>query len=106
MAVMNMNCTTRVLSATTTSSNIALTPTQANQASVIFYNSGAVPVFIVSARGAAATAVFPTAGTPQNGVVVGPGLTATYTKNINDDFLSCITLSSTATVYVQIGSGE
>jgi hypothetical protein len=103
---MNMNAPTRVLSATTTSSNIALTPEQANQSSVIFFNSGSVPVFIVSARATAATAVFPVAGTPQNGVVVGPGLTATYTKNIGDNFLSCITASGTATVYVQIGSGE
>jgi hypothetical protein len=106
MSVMNMNCPTRVLSATTSSSNIALTPEQANQSSVIFFNAGSVPVFVTSGKATAATAVFPVAGTTQNGVVLAPGVMATYTKNIGDAFLSCIVASGTATVYVQIGSGE
>lgn len=106
MTAMNLNTSTYVLSATTSSSSVTLTNQDSNQSSLIIYNAGSVPVFLVSGV-TAPTAVFPTSATvPINGTVIGPGAIMTMTKNTTDGFISGITASGTASVYICPGAGE
>lgn len=107
MVAMNMNTNTYTLSASTSSSAVTLLDQDANQTSVVAKNTGSVPVFIVSGKTSAPTAVFPTSATvPVQGKVIGAGNTETYTKNATDNFISGITASGTASVYISPGAGE
>lgn len=106
MVAMNLNSPTYVLSATTSSSSVTLTPQDTNASSVVVTNTGSVPVFLVSGT-SAPTAVYPTSATvPLNGKVIGAGVTATFTKNTGDGYISGITSSGTATVAISVGAGE
>lgn len=107
MALMNINTPTYVLTASTTSSNIAFTPQDTNQPGFQVYNSGTVPAFIVSGQTAAPTAVFPTSATvPINGTVIAPGAIESLSKNTLDAFISGITATGTASLYICSGVGE
>ena len=106
MSVMNINTPTYKLSATTSNSSITLMPQDTLSSSVIVTVIGSGNVFLVSGV-AAPTAVFPTSATvPVNGQVVPAGSTYTLSKNVGDGFISGITDTSTASVYISVGSGE
>lgn len=107
MVAMNMNTNVYVLAGANSSSSVTLLDQDANQTSVIIYNGGTVDVFVVSGKTSAPTAVFPTSGTiPVQGKVIGGGHTETYTKNANDKYISGITLSGSANLYISLGAGE
>lgn len=106
MVAMNLNTPTYKLSGTTSSSSVTLSPQDTLCSSLVIFNSGTVPIFLVSGV-TAPTAVYPTSATaPVNGKVVGPGVTATFTKNVGDGFISGITPSSTADTFISAGAGE
>ena len=110
MIPMNINTNTYVITATTTSAPITITPLDSLATSIVIYNAGAVSVFIVSGGAgglAAPTAVFPTSATgPIGGQIIPAGSIVTYSKNVNDTFISTITASGTATLYIAIGCGQ
>lgn len=106
MTAMNINTPTYTLSATSTSSAITFVDQDRNHASVNVYNSGTVAVFIVSGV-TQPTAVFPTSATaPLAGTVIAPGAVETISKNSDHVFISGITATGTASVYIQCGAGE
>lgn len=107
MTAMNLNIPTYKLSGTTSSSAVTLLDTDVNNTAVNIYNAGPNDVFLVSGATAAPTAVFPTSATaPLAGTVVAPGEIVTLSKNTTHKFISGITASGTASVYIQCGSGE
>lgn len=107
MTAMNLNIPTYTLSATTSTSAVTLLDTDVNNSSVNVCNAGAVPVFLVSGATSAPTAVFPTSATvPINGTVVAAGAIVTLSKNTTHKYISGITASGTASVYIQCGAGE
>lgn len=106
MVAMNLNTNTYVLNGTTSSSNITLSPQDANTNSLIVYNAGPNDVMLVSGTGAAPTAIFPTNAAPQPGTVFEVGSIITMTKKTTDEFISGICLTGTATVYISPGAGE
>lgn len=107
MVAMNLNTNTYTLSASTSSSAVTLLDQDANQTSLVIVNTGTVAVFLVSGKTSAPTAVFPTSATaPLAGQVIGAGTTCTFTKNATDNFISGITASGTASVYISPGAGE
>lgn len=107
MTAMNLNIPTYTLSATTGSSAVTLLDTDVNNSSVNVFNAGSVPVFLVSGYTSAPTAVFPTSATvPINGTVVAAGAIETLSMNTTHKYISGITASGTASVYIQCGAGE
>lgn len=107
MDAMNLNTDTYVLPGASSSSSITLTPEDRLCTSLVIYNAGTVAVFLVSGTGSAPTAVFPTSATvPLQGKVIGPGVTATFTKRAGHEFISGITASGTASTYIAVGTGE
>lgn len=104
---MNLNIPTYALSATASSSAITLMDTDINNTAVNVYNAGSVPVFLVSGATSAPTAVFPTSATvPIAGTIIAPGAIETLSKNTTDKYISGITASGSASVYIQCGAGE
>lgn len=102
----NVNTNTVALACSTTSAGAALPATTLTPwYSVILYNSGTVPVFVVAGTGSAPTAVFPTT-TPLAGKVIPPGAVVTYSLNKEFTHLAGITASGTATIYITTGVGE
>ncbi len=111
MVAMNLNTPTYVLSSTSTSSNLTLSPEDANTNSLIVYNAGTNPAFLVASTAgttgaSVATAVFPVVGTPQGGKVIPSGAVVTFTKNSGWEFLSTISLTGTNLIYISNGAGE
>lgn len=107
MVAMNLNTNTYKLSATTSSSSVTLLDQDANQSSIIVSNTGSVSVFLVSGKTSAPTAVFPTSATaPVQGKVIAAGAIVTMTKNTTDNFISGITESGAASVFISPGAGE
>lgn len=106
MVAMNLNTNTYVLNGTTSSSNIKLSPTDANTNSLIVYNAGPNDVMLVSGSGAAPVGVYPTNAVPQPGTVFAAGSIQTMTKKTTDEFISGICLTGTASVYISTGEGE
>lgn len=103
----NLNAPNYVLSATTSSSSVTLVPQDAIAISVDVYNAGSVPVFLTTGTTSAPTAVFPTSATvPIAGTVVAPGAILTLSKREQHEFISGITASGTASVYITVGTGE
>lgn len=103
----NINTPTYVLSATTASSSVTFTAldTGTKNANIVVYNDGLVPVFVVTGV-TAPTAVFPTSATvPLNGKIIPPGIEATFSREDKHAYLSGITASGTASVYISIGAG-
>lgn len=105
---MNLNTNTYVIAIDNTSKSATLTPQDANQSSLIITNGSTKAVFVVSGKGAAPTAVFPTSATvPLGGKVVLAGAIVTLTKNIGDNFISAIQAEAgTGSLYISPGSGE
>lgn len=104
----NINTPTYTLSATNASSAVSFTSldTGIKDAKVIAYNSGTVPVFIVTGV-TQPTAVFPTSATvPLAGKVLAPGSVCTFVREDKHAFLSGITSTGSASVYISIGNGE
>lgn len=102
---MIMNSNTYPVAASTTSASATLTDGDKASVSVIVFNNTTSPVFVASSNGAK-TLTFPTSG-HSGGAIVGPNLTATYTKDVTEDTLSAI-LPSGATsgnVFFQVGGG-
>lgn len=107
MTAMNLNIPTYTLSATSNSSAVTLLDTDVNNSAVNVYNAGLVPVFLVSGATSAPTAVFPTSATaPLAGTVLAPGAIETLSKITTHKYISGITASGTASVYIQCGAGE
>jgi hypothetical protein len=104
MIPQNANAPTYTLSATTTSASVTLSPQDALQSYILVYNSGTVPVFIVTGTSSAPTAVFPTS-TTLAGTVIPAGAVYTLSKNINHEFISGIAQSGTASVFIKVGVG-
>jgi hypothetical protein len=105
MVAMNLNSPSYALAATTSSTSVTLTQSDANQTSLVIYNSGTSAVFLVSGYAPAPTAVIPTSA-PLNGKMIAPGATVTFSKNAGDLYLSGISASGTNTLYISLGSGE
>lgn len=107
MVAMNMNAPCYTIAADTSSKSATLVPQDANAISVIISNAGTTPVFVVSGKGSAPTAVYPASATvPVAGMVILPGVTGTYSKQAGDNFISAIRASGTGDVYLNPAAGE
>ena len=106
MTARNVKSNTYVLAGDTTSRSVTLTPEDTNQTEFEVYNAGSSAVFIVSGV-TEPTAVFPTSATvPIQGKVCAPGAILSYSKGTNDKYISGITASGTATVYISMGQED
>lgn len=109
MRVQRLNSNSYALGVTSSSGAITLDTADAadNRANKwIVYNSGTVPVFVVSGLASAPTAAIPASATvPVVGKMVAPGATATFKRDKNHRYLSAIT-TTTATIYVSVGPGD
>lgn len=108
MAVMNVNTNTYVIAIDNTSKSATFTPQDTNQSSMIISNGSTTAVFVVTGKGSAPTAVFPTSATvPLQGKVILPGAIVTLTKNTDHNFISAIQASAgTGNLYISPGAGE
>lgn len=109
MVAMNLNTNTYALASSASSAAITLSPQDANQSSLIVYNSDTTyPVFLVSGTGSAPTAVVPTSATaPLQGKMLGPNTVGTFSKIVGHEFISAISLGAgTGHLYVAVGAGE
>lgn len=108
MVAMNLNSNCYVIAIDNASKSATLNETDANTNSLVIYNGSTTPVFVVSAKGSAATAVFPTSATvPLKGKVIGPGATQTFTKNPGHNYISAIqAVAGTGSLYIHSGTGE
>lgn len=109
MVAMNLDANTYVIAIDGTSRAATLLPYDANQSSLVLFNASTTSVAVSSNGGAsAATLTFPASATaPVACTVLGPGVTATFTKNINDQFISAIqAVAGTGNLYIKVGSGE
>ena len=76
--------------------------------SILVYNSGTVSAFMSYATTAAlatSEAVIPTAGTPQTIISLPPGSIQTFNLPGLHYFISAITASGTASIYIVSGDG-
>ena len=104
MDTININSNLYALSVAQTSVNTLLSPLDANCTSLVIYNSGANPVFVVSAKGTAATAAIPTTGNKAPGKMIAPGSTVTFIKKPLDNYISAISGTGTNIIYISVGS--
>lgn len=107
MDIMNLNTNTYELPSSDSSASITLIPQDINCTSLVMYNGGTTPVFVVSGTGAV-TAVAPTSATvPLQGKMLAPGVTTTFTKNPKFETIAAISTSTgTGSLYVAVGAGE
>jgi len=95
------------IDATSTSKAVAFPALTGNNTAFDFLisNSGLVDVFIALGRDSSIAAVIPVDGTPANGRRIPPGIIMALDK---EDYthIAAITASSTATIYVDQGTGS
>lgn len=107
MVAQNLNTNTYVIAIDNSSKSVQLTPQDTNQSTLIIYNDSTNPVFVVTGKGAAPTAVFPTTSNdPLAGKVIPSKQSMNFQKTAFHDYVAAIQATSgTGNLYISIGSG-
>ena len=105
--IMNVNTNTYTLVSSATSAPITLTPMDRNCTSLVMYNGGTTPVFVVSGTGVVTATIPASATVPVQGKMIGPGVTTTFSKKDKHETIAAISLTlGTGSLYVSPGAGE
>lgn len=106
MDAMHIDTPSYALEVGTSSVSITFDDTGKTHTSLVIFNEGATPVFMLTGETSAPTAVYPTTGTKLTGKVIAGGATVTFQKGAKDGFLSAIRGSGTGLIHVAVGTGE
>jgi len=106
MDAMHVNTPSYALTVSTSSVSITLNDNDVISSSIVIYNEGTTPVFIVSGATAAPTAVYPTTGTRLLGKVIAPGATVIFQKGMLDRYIAAIRSTGSDLIHVAVGTGE
>jgi len=108
MPAISINSPIYVGTPSASSQNIQLSPQDALNTTILFYNGSTQDVYVIEST-AVPTAVFPTAANngAQEGKVIGPGMMTTFTKREQRQYIGFIQLvAGTGNLYICPGQGE